>query len=61
MVKEQSFRDFCSEEPYSSMSTSQAWELYLIKVKGRIQSELNDYCEQKVLEGMKDVDRRGQN
>jgi hypothetical protein len=48
MVKEEdvSFRDFCSEEPYLSMTTSQAWEEYLLKVKGKIQSELKEYMEE---------------
>jgi hypothetical protein len=43
MVKEQSFRDFCQDEPYRGMTTSGAWEVYLVKVKGKLQSELEDF------------------
>jgi hypothetical protein len=43
MEKEVSFMVFCSVEPYVGMSTGEAWDLYLVKVKGKFQSELRDY------------------
>jgi hypothetical protein len=43
MVKEVSFMKFCDTEEARRMTTSQAWEAYLIKVKGKIQKELEDY------------------
>jgi len=46
MEKEVSFMVFCSVEPYVGMSTSQAWELYLKRVKGKIQGELGDYVKE---------------
>ena len=40
---EVSFMKFSQEEPYLSMSTSEAWEEYLVKVKGKMQKELDEF------------------
>lgn len=43
MVEQVSFMRFSQEEPYRSMSTGEAWEAYLVKVKGKIQKELDEF------------------
>lgn len=40
-----SFMVFCHDEPYSSMTASEAWEEYLKRVKGKLQAELKEYLE----------------
>ena len=45
MSEQVSFMSFCSNEPYRSMTASQAWDLYQKKVLGKINKELSEFCE----------------